>query len=70
MDYVFRSTDFVYTSTGFTDFRKSSLDENIDKAEERSSGLIALNGALHELAETDEQKAALLNCATSAAPPR
>jgi RNA polymerase sigma-70 factor (ECF subfamily) len=38
------------------DFQKFSLDENIDKAVERSSELIALDDALHALAEIDEQK--------------
>jgi RNA polymerase sigma-70 factor, ECF subfamily len=54
------------------DFQKFSLDENIDKAVERSSELIALDDALQELAEIDEQKSRiieLLNCATSAASP-
>ena len=38
------------------DFQKLSLDENIDKAVERSSELIALDDALHALFEMDEQK--------------
>lgn len=42
------------------DFQKLSLDENIDKAVERSGELIALDEALHELAEMDEQKARIV----------
>ena len=37
-----------------------SLDENIDKAIERSDELIALDDALKELAEIDEQKARIV----------
>jgi RNA polymerase sigma factor (TIGR02999 family) len=39
------------------DFQKITLDENIDRAVERSTMLIALDDALHALAEFDEQKA-------------
>ena len=39
------------------DFQKISLDENIDRAVERSTRLIALDDALKALAEFDEQKA-------------
>ncbi|MEK6281373.1 MAG: sigma-70 family RNA polymerase sigma factor [Acidobacteriota bacterium] len=39
------------------DFQKISLDENIDRAVERSTMLIALDDALQALAEFDEQKA-------------
>ena len=39
------------------DFQKISLDENIDRAVERSTELIALDDALKALAEFDEQKA-------------
>ncbi len=42
------------------DFQKLSLDENIDKADERSAGLIALDDALKELAEIDEQKSRIV----------
>ena len=42
------------------DFQKLSLDENIDRAVERSSELIALDEALKSLAEFDEQKARLV----------
>ena len=42
------------------DFQKLSLDENIDRAVERSSELIALDDALKALAEFDEQKARLV----------
>jgi RNA polymerase sigma factor (TIGR02999 family) len=42
------------------DFQKLSLDENIDKAVERSSELLALDEALSELAEIDEQKARIV----------
>ena len=42
------------------DFQKLSLDENIDKAVERSAELIALDDALHELAEIDEQKSRII----------
>jgi RNA polymerase sigma-70 factor (ECF subfamily) len=38
------------------DFQKLSLDENIDKAVERSSEIIALDDALQALFEMDEQK--------------
>jgi RNA polymerase sigma-70 factor (ECF subfamily) len=39
------------------DFQKITLDENIDRAVERSTMLIALDDALQALAEFDEQKA-------------
>jgi RNA polymerase sigma factor (TIGR02999 family) len=39
------------------DFQKLSLDENIDRAVERSSELIALDDALKALAEFDQPKA-------------
>lgn len=39
------------------DFEKISLDENIDRATERSTELIALDDALQALAAFDEQKA-------------
>ena len=39
------------------DFQKLSLDENIDRAVERSAELIALDDALEALAAFDEQKA-------------
>jgi RNA polymerase sigma-70 factor, ECF subfamily len=42
------------------DFQKLSLDENIDRAVERSSELIALDDALKALAEFDEQKARMV----------
>jgi RNA polymerase sigma factor (TIGR02999 family) len=42
------------------DFQKLSLDENIDKAVERSGELLALDEALSELAEIDEQKARIV----------
>lgn len=42
------------------DFQKLSLDDNIDKAVERSDELIALDEALHELAEIDSQKARII----------
>lgn len=42
------------------DFQKLSLDENIDRAVERSSELIALDDALKSLAEFDEQKAKMV----------
>jgi RNA polymerase sigma factor (TIGR02999 family) len=42
------------------DFQKLSLDENIDKAVERSGELIALDEALRELAEIDEQKSRII----------
>jgi RNA polymerase sigma-70 factor (ECF subfamily) len=38
------------------DFQKLSLDENIDKAIERNTELLALDDALSALAEIDEQK--------------
>ena len=38
-------------------FQKISLDENIDKAGERSTMLVALDDALQALAQFDEQKA-------------
>lgn len=38
-------------------FQKISLDENIDRATERSTQLIALDDALKALADFDEQKA-------------
>jgi RNA polymerase sigma-70 factor (ECF subfamily) len=38
------------------DFQKLSLDENVDKAIERNTELLALDDALHALAEIDEQK--------------
>jgi RNA polymerase sigma-70 factor, ECF subfamily len=42
------------------DFQKLSLDENIDKAVERSAELLALDDALRELAEIDPPKARLV----------
>ncbi|HKR15587.1 MAG TPA: sigma-70 family RNA polymerase sigma factor [Pyrinomonadaceae bacterium] len=42
------------------DFQKLSLDENIDRAVERSSELIALDDALKALADFDEQKARMV----------
>ncbi len=42
------------------DFQKLSLDENIDRAVERSSELIALDDALTALAAFDEQKARMV----------
>ncbi|MBD0370223.1 MAG: sigma-70 family RNA polymerase sigma factor [Pyrinomonadaceae bacterium] len=42
------------------DFQKLSLEDNIDKAVERSSELIALDEALTDLAEIDEQKARIV----------
>ncbi|HEX6624625.1 MAG TPA: sigma-70 family RNA polymerase sigma factor [Pyrinomonadaceae bacterium] len=42
------------------DFQKLSIDENIDKAVERSAELLALDDALRELAEIDPQKARLV----------
>jgi RNA polymerase sigma-70 factor (ECF subfamily) len=42
------------------DFQKLSLDENIDKAVERSDELLALDEALERLAEMDEQKARIV----------
>jgi RNA polymerase sigma-70 factor, ECF subfamily len=43
-----------------SDFQKLSLDENIDKTVERSAELIALDDALKELAEMDEQKSRIV----------
>jgi len=42
------------------DFQKLSLDENIDRAVERSAELIALDDALKALAILDEQKARMV----------
>jgi RNA polymerase sigma-70 factor, ECF subfamily len=42
------------------DFQKISLDENIDKAAERSAELMALDDALNALAEVDEQKSRIV----------
>jgi RNA polymerase sigma factor (sigma-70 family) len=42
------------------DFQKLSLDENIDRAVERSGELIALDDALKALAAFDEQKARMV----------
>ena len=42
------------------DFQKLSLDENIDRAVERSGELIALDDALKALAVFDEQKARII----------
>ncbi|HKS42115.1 MAG TPA: sigma-70 family RNA polymerase sigma factor [Blastocatellia bacterium] len=42
------------------DFQKLSLDENIDKAIERGSEIIALDRALEALAEIDQQKARII----------
>ena len=42
------------------DFQKLSLDENIDRAVERSSELIALDDALRAFAEFDQQKARMV----------
>jgi RNA polymerase sigma-70 factor (ECF subfamily) len=42
------------------DFQKLSLEDNIDKAVERSTELIALDEALKELAEIDQQKARIV----------
>ena len=42
------------------DFQMVSLDANIDKAAERSAELIALDDALKELAEIDEQKSRIV----------
>jgi RNA polymerase sigma-70 factor (ECF subfamily) len=42
------------------DFQKLSLDENIDRAVERSAELIALDDALRTLASFDEQKARMV----------
>ena len=42
------------------DFQKLSLDENIDRAVERSAELIALDDALKALSALDEQKARMV----------
>lgn len=42
------------------DFQKLSLDENIDKAVERSMEMIMLDDALNELASIDEQKSRIV----------
>ena len=42
------------------DFQKLSLDENIDRAVERSSELIALDDALKTFATLDPQKARMV----------
>ena len=42
------------------DFQKLPLDENIDKAVERSLEIIALDEALYELARMDEQKSRII----------
>jgi RNA polymerase sigma factor (TIGR02999 family) len=42
------------------DFQKLSLDENIDKAVERSTELLMLDDALHELHAVDEQKSRIV----------
>ena len=42
------------------DFQKLSLDENIDKAVERSNEIVALDEALKQLAEVDEQKSRII----------
>ncbi|HEX8650484.1 MAG TPA: sigma-70 family RNA polymerase sigma factor [Pyrinomonadaceae bacterium] len=42
------------------DFQKLSLDENIDRVDERSSELLALDEALNALAVIDEQKARIV----------
>jgi RNA polymerase sigma-70 factor (ECF subfamily) len=42
------------------DFQKLSLDENIDKAVERSEELVALDDALKTLVNIDEQKARIV----------
>jgi RNA polymerase sigma factor (TIGR02999 family) len=42
------------------DFQKLSLDENIDRAVERSAELIALDDALKTLATIDAQKARMV----------
>ncbi|HSS18922.1 MAG TPA: sigma-70 family RNA polymerase sigma factor [Pyrinomonadaceae bacterium] len=42
------------------EFQKLSLDENIDRAVERSAELIALDDALKAFAEFDEQKARMV----------
>ena len=43
-----------------SDFQKLSLDENIDRAVERSAELIALDDALKALSVLDEQKARMV----------
>lgn len=43
-----------------SDYQKLSLDENIDKAVERSGELIALDEALTELAQVDELKSRIV----------
>jgi RNA polymerase sigma factor (TIGR02999 family) len=42
------------------DFQKLTLDENIEKAVERSEEILALDRALEELAALDEQKARIV----------
>ena len=42
------------------EFQKLSLEENVDKADERSSELLALDEALDALAVLDEQKARIV----------
>jgi RNA polymerase sigma factor (TIGR02999 family) len=42
------------------DFQRLSLDDNVDKAAERSHELVALDEALRELAEVDEQKSRIV----------
>jgi RNA polymerase sigma-70 factor (ECF subfamily) len=42
------------------DFQKISLDDNIDKAAERSAELLALDDALNALAAVDEQKSRIV----------
>jgi RNA polymerase sigma factor (TIGR02999 family) len=42
------------------DFRKLSLDENIDKAVERGAELVALDEALRALAEIDQRKSRII----------
>ena len=42
------------------EFQKLSIDENVDKAVERSAELVALDDALRELAAIDEQKARIV----------
>jgi len=42
------------------DFQKLSLDDNIDKAVERSEELVALDDALNNLIKIDEQKARIV----------
>ena len=43
-----------------SDFQKLSLDENIDKAEERHAELISLDEALSELSQVDELKSRIV----------